>query len=86
MPLTLPAQRLSVLVAYWNRPREAKTVKLARIAGGDCGRDDCPTMFTTDRGTIAVQGNTLDTKTREGESVVEIPEAVLREAIRALGW
>ena len=29
---------------------------LTRIAGGDCGRDDCPAVFTTDRGTIAIQG------------------------------
>lgn len=22
-------------------------MKLTQIAGGDCGRDDCPTIFTT---------------------------------------
>jgi hypothetical protein len=31
-------------------------MNLNQIAGGDCGRDDCPTIFTTDRGTVAVQG------------------------------
>ncbi|MBF6053507.1 hypothetical protein GO002_16700 [Streptomyces eurocidicus] len=66
------------------------------IAGGPCktngddppcGRDDCPTVFTTDRGTIAVQGyTTINRETPEGEGIVEIPEAVLREAFRALGW
>jgi hypothetical protein len=61
-------------------------MELTRIAGGDCGRDDCPTVFATHRGTFAIQGYTLDRKTPEGESVVEIPEVVLREAIRALGW
>jgi len=58
---------------------------LIQIAGGDCGRDDCPTIFTTDRGTIAVQGNVVDKATPDGESVVEIPLAVLQDAARALG-
>lgn len=31
-------------------------MELTRIAGGDCGRDDCPTIFTTDKDTIAVKG------------------------------
>ncbi len=73
-------------------------MKLTVIAGGPCGASgdgsgsgdcdsgDCPTVFVTDRGTIAVQGYNVDRTTPSGESVVEIPEAVLREAIRALGW
>ncbi|MFJ9949113.1 hypothetical protein [Kitasatospora sp. NPDC091207] len=48
--------------------------------------DDCPTVYTTDRGSIAVQGFTVDRPTPDGEAVVEIPEAVLREAFHALGW
>lgn len=62
-------------------------MELTRIAGGDpnCRNDDCPTIYTTDRGTIAVQGYTVEWRTPEGESVVEIPEDVLREAFRALG-
>jgi len=60
--------------------------RLIRIAGGDCGRDDCPTVFTTDRGTVAIQGYDVDKKTSAGESVVEIPVGVLKEAVRALGW
>ena len=59
---------------------------LTRIAGGDCGRDDCPAVFTTDRGTIAIQGYSIDRKIPAGESVVEIPLDVLKEAVRALGW
>jgi hypothetical protein len=43
-------------------------------------------VYTTDRGTIAVQGYDVEHRTPEGESVVEIPESVLREAVRALGW
>jgi len=59
---------------------------LRLIAGGNCGRDDCPTVFTTDRGTLAIQGYTINRQTPRGESVVEIPMEVLREAVRALGW
>lgn len=58
---------------------------LTQIAGGDCGRDDCPTVFTTDRGTIAVQGYIVDKPTPDGEAVVEIPLSVLQDAARALG-
>jgi hypothetical protein len=60
-------------------------MELTQIAGGDCGRDDCPTIFTTDEGTIAVQGYTVDKETPADEAVVEIPLAVFREAVRALG-
>lgn len=58
-----------------------------RSEGDDkCGNGDCPTIFTTDEpGTIAVQGYTLEHTTPDGEAVVTIPEAVLREAVRALG-
>lgn len=52
----------------------------------ECGNGDCPTVYKTDRGTIAVQGYDVERSTPAGESVVEIPEAVLREAVRALGW
>lgn len=56
------------------------------IAGGACGRDDCPSVFTTDKGTVAVQGYTVNRQVSAGEAVVEIPMDVLREAVRALGW
>jgi len=61
-------------------------MELRLVAGGDCGRDDCPTIFVTDRGTIAVLGYLVDKETPAGEAVVEIPMDVLREAVRALGW
>ncbi|MFI6849074.1 hypothetical protein ACIBJD_31350 [Kitasatospora sp. NPDC050467] len=69
-------------------------MELTMIAGGPCvtadddkcGNGDCPTIYTTDRGTIAIQGYDIDRPTPAGESVVEIPKAVLKEAIRALGW
>jgi hypothetical protein len=59
---------------------------LTRIAGGDCGRDDCPAVFTTDRGTVAIQGYAIDRTTPAGESIVEVPLDVLKEAVSALGW
>lgn len=59
--------------------------QLTLIAGGSCGRDDCPAVSTSDRGTVAVQGYDLARETPAGESVVEVPVAVLREAVRALG-
>jgi hypothetical protein len=43
-------------------------------------------VFTTDRGTVAIQGYDIAKKTPVGESVVEIPLDVLKEAVRALGW
>ncbi|WP_374228772.1 hypothetical protein [Streptomyces sp. ET3-23] len=69
-------------------------MKLTMIAGGPCrsgddkcGNGDCPTVFATDRpGMIAVQGYDVDHRTPEGESIVLIPEDVLREAARARGW
>ncbi|WP_280361302.1 hypothetical protein [Nocardia wallacei] len=61
-------------------------MELTMIAGGNCGRDDCPTVFTTDTGGIAVQGYIVDKATPAGEAIVEIPMDVLREAVRALGW
>lgn len=61
-------------------------MELTWMAGDSCGRDDCPAVFTTDRGTLAVQGYTVDRTTPNGESVVEIPLDLLREAVRALGW
>ncbi|MEY9845054.1 hypothetical protein [Streptacidiphilus sp. MAP5-3] len=64
-------------------------MQLVRIAGGDpeCCNDDCPTIYTTDEpGMIAVQGDIVEHRTPEGEAVVSIPESVLREAVRALGW
>ena len=61
-------------------------MELTQISGGNCGRDDCPTIFTTDRGTLAVQGHVVvDKPTPDGEAVVEIPLAVFKDAVRALG-
>ncbi|MGE7389840.1 hypothetical protein ACQKM2_30615 [Streptomyces sp. NPDC004126] len=67
----------------------AHLTRLTGNAGGpNCDDDDCPNVYrdTTDGG-IVVQGD-LCTAFRPpaGEGLVKIPEQVLREAVRALGW
>jgi hypothetical protein len=59
-------------------------MELQKIAG-TCKDDDCPTVYATDRGTVAVQGYELKHPTTEGEAIVEIPMELLMEAARALG-
>lgn len=65
---------------------------LTRLTGngdgnGECGADDCPHVYKTERGSFVVQGEVFSGFTPpEGEGLVEIPEGVLREAIRVLGW
>ncbi|EME96931.1 hypothetical protein H340_29057 [Streptomyces mobaraensis NBRC 13819 = DSM 40847] len=44
-------------------------------------------MYRTATGSFVVQGDVSNAfTTPSGEGLVEIPEAVLREAFRALGW
>lgn len=66
-------------------------MKLTRIAG-ECGEGrTCPTVYTTDRGTLVVQGYPLSSADLaeialpDGENAVEIPLPLLREAARAHG-
>ena len=63
-------------------------MKLTRIAPdeeNECKSGDCPTVYVTDRGTIAVQGYDVAHPAPDGESVVEIPVEMLLEAARAFG-
>ncbi|RKT17129.1 hypothetical protein BX285_1493 [Streptomyces sp. 1114.5] len=54
---------------------------------GECNQNDCPNVYRTERGTFVIQGATSGAFTPpRGEGLVEIPESVLREAVRALGW
>ncbi|WP_329570663.1 hypothetical protein [Kitasatospora sp. NBC_01266] len=54
---------------------------------GECNQNDCPNVYRTERGTFVVQGDMSDAFTPpSGEGLVEIPESVLREAVRVLGW
>ncbi|MFJ2420031.1 hypothetical protein [Streptomyces brevispora] len=63
---------------------------LTRLTGngnGECGQGDCPNVYRTPSGSFVVQGDVSGAFTPpQGEGLVEIPESVLREAVRALGW
>ncbi|UQA93823.1 hypothetical protein [Streptomyces halobius] len=64
--------------------------ELTRLTGngnGTCGDEDCPNVYRTASGSLVVQGSASEAFTPPpGEALVEIPEEVLREAVRALGW
>lgn len=64
--------------------------ELTRLTGNSddkCGQGDCPNVYRTASGSFVVQGDVSSAFTPPtGEGLVEIPESVLREAVRALGW
>ena len=60
-------------------------MELTKIANDNCKDGDCPAVYSTDRGTVAVQGYQLDHRTPDGEAIVEIPAELLAKAARALG-
>lgn len=64
--------------------------ELTRLTGngsGNCNKNDCPNVYRTASGSFVVQGDISSAFTPpDGEGLVEIPEAILKEAIRALGW
>ncbi|MGW3033237.1 hypothetical protein ACWDCB_18650 [Streptomyces sp. NPDC001178] len=67
--------------------REDLTRLTGTVNGPNCDDDDCPNVYRTANGSIVVQGKVTDAfRTPEGEALVEIPESVLKEAVRALGW
>ncbi|MFD4573455.1 hypothetical protein ACFWNK_13365 [Streptomyces sp. NPDC058417] len=67
--------------------RERLTRLTGTVNGPNCDDDDCPNVYATERRTFVVQGDAYGGfKVPDGEGLVEIPEHVLREAVRALGW
>ncbi|MEU5024723.1 hypothetical protein [Streptomyces milbemycinicus] len=56
--------------------------------GPSCDDDDCPNVYRDETdGDIVVQGHQCEAfQPPAGEALVKIPEHVLREAVRALGW
>ncbi|MER7843670.1 hypothetical protein ABTZ03_06940 [Kitasatospora sp. NPDC096077] len=65
----------------------AALTRLTGSGSGECGEKDCPNVYRTEKGSFVVQGDVSQAFTPpEGEGLVEIPESVLREAFRALGW
>ncbi|MGA4849299.1 hypothetical protein ACOBQB_24695 [Streptomyces sp. G5(2025)] len=75
-------------------PEGVSVDELRVIAGGPCrsdddkcGNGDCPTVYTTpEPGVLAIQGYDMAHPTPDGESVVLIPEDILKEVARARGW
>ncbi|MEV6420552.1 hypothetical protein [Streptomyces sp. NPDC051662] len=67
--------------------RERLTRLTGTVNGPNCDDDDCPNVYATERGTFVVQGDAYGGfVVPDGEGLVEIPEHILREAVRALGW
>jgi hypothetical protein len=55
-------------------------MKLTKIRGA-CRDDTCPTLYSTDRGTVVVQGyvvNDSDVVLSDGEALVEVPADLLK--------
>lgn len=66
---------------------------LTRLTGGgkesgECGKADCPNVYRDEAdGAIIIQGDQCQAfQPPVGEALVKIPEQVLKEAVRALGW
>ncbi|GGP75870.1 hypothetical protein [Streptomyces abikoensis] len=59
-----------------------------KARGPNCDDDDCPNVYRDETdGGIVVQGDQCAAfQPPDGEALVKIPEHVLREAVRALGW
>lgn len=59
-------------------------MKLTKVGGG-CDSPHCPTLYETDRGTYVVQGaivpeeHLVELRVPAGESLVEVPRALLAE-------
>jgi uncharacterized protein (DUF779 family) len=54
-----------------------------KVISGGCVDGTCPTIYATERGTVAVQGkliNDSDVILGEGEALVEIPADLLKQA------
>ena len=66
-----------------NRTGSAVTKLTALV--GDCENGTCPTVYRTDRGTLAVQGGQITDHGRDvpaHETIVEIPEELIRRLVR----
>ena len=67
--------------------RSELTRLTGKFGGPNCDGNDCPNVYRTVDGSIVVQGKASTAfLPPAGEALVEIPESVLREAVRALGW
>ncbi|MFD6800249.1 hypothetical protein [Streptomyces cyaneofuscatus] len=58
-------------------------MKLTRLVG-ECDDGDCPTVYATDRGTLAIQGDRIadhGLDIQAHETLVEIPVELIRKAV-----
>ena len=67
---------------------EGKACMQLRLLGTESGKEGCPALYATDRGTYVVQGYTLTAEAAgvdlpAGEQLVEIPAELLAEAVKA---
>ncbi|WP_098024366.1 hypothetical protein [Streptomyces sp. st115] len=59
-------------------------MKLTRLVG-ECDDGECPTVYVTDRGTLAIQGSKVtdhELTLPAHETLVEIPIELVRKAVR----
>ncbi|TRV77476.1 hypothetical protein FKN01_15360 [Streptomyces sp. 130] len=59
-------------------------MKLTRLVG-QCDEGECPAIYMTDRGTLAVQGGRLADHGLDipaHETLVEVPVELIRKAVR----
>ena len=63
-------------------------MKLTKLSE-ECKEGTCPAVYLSDRGTLVLQGNAVRRADGllfgQGEQAVELPIALVREAIRELG-
>lgn len=66
-------------------------MKLTKLSGGDglgdCGGENCPAVYRTDRGSLVVQGlrvaDPVDITIPDNETIVEIPSNLLQKLVEA---
>jgi anti-sigma regulatory factor (Ser/Thr protein kinase) len=87
LPLTKSAASLSIISDYSSN-LEGKVRMRLRLLGTESGKEGCPALYATDRGTYVVQGKRITdpeaiaglVDVREDEGYVEIPPRLLRYA------
>ena len=63
-------------------------MKLQKLTGNDssCAGKHCPTVYSTDRGSLVLQGYTVsdaDLDVPAGEGIVEVPLSLIKELMRS---
>lgn len=63
-------------------------MELRKLAG-ECEVNECATVYLSDRGTLVLQGDAVTAagglRLGNGEQAIELPVALVREALNALG-